>query len=183
MQAVLVIDMLEDYFRGGPLRAARATLTGRINALTAQARQAGVPVIWVRQAFREDLSDAFLIMRKKNIRITIAGTPGAQILEELQQAPEDHEVVKKRYSAFHGTDLDALLARLHVTELILAGINTHACIRMAAIDAYQRDYEVVIPKDCVASPDAAHHDVTLRYLGQEIAQVTRLAALLEARSV
>jgi nicotinamidase-related amidase len=33
----------------------------------------------------------------------------------------------------------------------LAGINTHACIRTAAIDAFQRDYDVILAGDCIAS--------------------------------
>ena len=63
---------------------------------------------------------------------------------------------------------------------MLAGINTHACIRMAAIDAYQRDLDVVIPEDCVSSPDEEHHRVTLGYLGLEIAQVISLASFLKS---
>ncbi len=178
MKAVLVIDMLEDFFGDGALRTMRADLVTRINRLTAQARQVNLPVIWVRQAFRDDLEDAFLAMRKHNIRITIAGTPGGEILAELQRAPDDHEIVKKRYSAFFQTELDARLATLRVTELVLVGVNTHACIRTTAIDAYQRDLHVVIPYDAVASQDREHHDVTLRYLQREIAEVTSLDDVL-----
>jgi nicotinamidase-related amidase len=174
MKAVLVIDMLEDFFREGPLAAIRKELTERINTLTSRARSAGVPVIWVRQEFREDLADAFLAMRKKNIKVTIAGTRGCEILAELNRAAGDHEIVKKRYSAFYGTELDGLLSELNVTELVLSGINTHACVRTAAIDAYQRDMDVTIPCDCVASYDIEHHDVTLRYLGWGIAKVVSL---------
>lgn len=180
--AVLVIDMLEDFFRDGPLRTARGALTTRINTLTARARASGIPIIWVRQAFRDDLADAFLAMRRQGIRMTIAGTPGCQILAELRRTAEDFELVKKRYSAFYDTALDALLAELDATTLILAGVNTHACIRMAAIDAYQRDLEVVIPRECVASPDAEHHEVTLRYLGREIARVVSLEEVLASLS-
>ena len=75
------------------------------------------------------------------------------------------------------TNLEDLLRDLAVEELILAGINTHACIRMAAIDAYQHDLEVIIARDCVASHDAEHHEVTLRYLNLEIAQVCDLKDL------
>jgi hypothetical protein len=37
---------------------------------------------------------------------------------------------------------------------------------------------VVIPEECVASPDRVHHRVTLDYLGEEIARVLPLATLL-----
>ncbi|WP_353682583.1 isochorismatase family protein [Mesorhizobium sp.] len=39
---------------------------------------------------------------------------------------------------------------------MLCGVNTHACIRMAAVDAYQRDFRVVLAEECVGSYDAEH---------------------------
>ena len=172
--ALLVIDMLEDFFVDGPLAAARARLTAAVNELIRKARRRNVPVIWVRQEFERDLSDAFLIMRKRTIPKTIKGTKGALILPELDRRPEDREVVKKRYSAFFRTDLDEQLRTLRVDTVVLAGINTHACVRTAAIDAYQRDLEVRIVRDCVLSPDEEHHRVSLEYLGDEISVVVDL---------
>ena len=174
MKAVLVIDMLEDFFAGGPCKSMRVDLTDRINTLTSSARRHGVPVIWVRQEFQEDLADAFAAMRRKNIQITIAGTPGCGILGELQRAESDDEIIKKRYSAFFRTKLEDVLAQRGVKRVLLAGVNTHACVRMTAVDAYQRDLEVTILGDCVASYDMEHHAVTLRYLARDIAEVANL---------
>ena len=180
MKALVVIDMLEDFFREGNLRVVRKELAAQINLLVVRVRRAGIPVIWVRQEFRDNLEDAFLAMREKHISITIAGTEGSQILEELKPLPDDYEVVKKRYSAFYGTGLDELLEKQGITELILAGVNTHACIRTSAIDAYQRDLKVTIPRECVASNDLAHHEITLSYLNREISTVVGLEALFRS---
>jgi len=109
----------------------------------------------------------------------IKGTAGPQILDELNRSDADLEIVKKRYSMFFQTDLDALLQELGTDQIILAGVNTHACIRMAAMDAYQRDFEVMIVRECVASRDAHHHDVTMDYLGGGVA---RLVSLNELRA-
>jgi isochorismate hydrolase len=54
---------------------------------------------------------------------------------------------------------------------VIAGVNTHACVRMTAIDAYQRDYDVIVAAECVASSDPEHHDVTLRYLDGRVARI------------
>ena len=113
-------------------------------------------------------------MKKENIRITIAGTIGCRVLSELVRTDADYKIVKKRYSAFFGTELKKVLLDLGITDLLLAGVNTHACIRTAAIDAYQRDLEVIIPIECVASYDQAHHDITLKYLDGHIAKVVQL---------
>lgn len=80
-------------------------------------------------------------------------------------------IVKKRHSAFFGTSLDELLATLSPDVLVLAGINTQACIRATAIDAYQRDFDVVLAGDCVASYDREQHDSTLRYVVGRIANI------------
>jgi isochorismate hydrolase len=80
---------------------------------------------------------------------------------------------------FYGTRLEPLLQELETDPLILAGVNTHACIRTAAIDAYQRDFQVIIVRDCVASKDLEHHEITLDYLDGGIATVMTLSELRE----
>src|SRR5262245_10972349 len=168
---LLVIDLLNDYFRQhAPLAAQRGQLVAAVNRLAEAFRRARQPILWVRQEFAPDLSDAFLRMRRENLRVTIAGTDGCELLPELERYPSEKVLVKKRYSAFFGTDLDETLAALRPETLVLAGINTHACVRTTAIDAYQRDYQVLVASDCVASYDAEHHEVTRRYLDAGIAR-------------
>jgi nicotinamidase-related amidase len=175
---LLVIDLLNDYFRQhAPLAAQRGQLVASVNRLAAAFRETRQPVLWVRQEFAPDLSDAFLRMRRENLRVTIAGTDGCELLPELERHASEKVLVKKRYSAFFGTDLDETLAVLRPEILVLAGINTHACVRTTAIDAYQRDYEVIIASDCVASYDAEHHEVTKRYLDAGIARFVSSAEI------
>jgi nicotinamidase-related amidase len=168
--ALIVIDMLHDFLRTWA-PASRQRLVHSTNALIGILRGHGRPVVWVRQEFEPDLRDAFPEMRAKGISITIRGTQGCQIDSDLMVAPSDTVIVKKRYSAFYGTTLDQLLADLKPGSLILAGINTHACIRMTAIDAYQRDRDVIVAADCVGSYDQEHHDVSLRYMRGKIASI------------
>ncbi len=146
-------------------------LVGSINELAAIMRVRDHPVIWVRQEFDPDLHDAFAEMRAKEIRATIKGTPGCEILSGLNRLPSDRVIVKKRYSAFFGTNLDEVLAQFGPSAVILAGINTHACIRMTAIDAYQRDWPVVLASDSIDSYDREHHEITLKYMKDKIASV------------
>ena len=169
MLATLVIDMQVDFFAHERLAQRRAALVESINELVAISRASGAPVIWVKQEFAADLSDALPEVRRKNIRIVIAGTPGAAILPELDVRPSDIQVIKKRYSAFHGTDLDRLLETLCCDRLIVAGVNSHACVRTTVIDAYQRDYPVLLATDCIASHDADHHAISMRYMDGKLA--------------
>lgn len=168
MVCLLVIDMVNDYLDRWP-DGERQALISATNDLVDAVRHKHHEVIWVRQAFNEDLSDAFLEMRDKQIKMTIEGTRGAQIHPDLHREVTDPVILKKRYSAFFQTGLDDLLGKLKPDAIILAGLNTHACIRMAAIDAYQRDYRVIVATDCIGSQDTRHAEVTLAYLKDKIA--------------
>jgi nicotinamidase-related amidase len=177
--ALIVVDLLNDFFeRSSVLAEQRARLATATNELTRGVREAGLPVIWIRQELEGDLSDAPLEQRDRNLRMLIAGTSGCALLPELVCSPSDRVVIKKRYSAFFGTDLDRALAALNPELLIVCGINTHACIRTTVIDAYQRDYRVIVAADAIGSTDAEHHDVTVRYLDGKMARFLSNARIL-----
>ena len=177
---LLIIDMLNDFFRQhAHLAEQRPRLVAAVNTLAEAFREHGQPVLWVRQEFAPDLHDAFLEMRKHNLRVTIAGTDGCELLPELDRRPADKTIVKKRYSAFFGTDLEATLRSGRPDMLVVAGINTHACVRTTVIDAYQRDYEVVVATECIASYDEAHHEMTKRYLDGAIARLLPNREIIE----
>jgi nicotinamidase-related amidase len=178
--ALIIVDMLNDFFeRNAALELQRGQLVKGLNSLIAAFRENNQPIIWVRQEFAPDLHDAFLDMRKNNHSITIAGTPGCEILSELDRRDKDITIIKKRYSAFFGTDLDQYLERIAPDALVMAGINTHACVRTTAIDAFQRDYEVIIAEDCVASYDDVHHEISLRYLERAIARLSGNSQIID----
>lgn len=176
---VLIVDMQVDFFRKDVLARLRPALTSSTNELATAARAAGASIVWVKQEFAPDLSDAPLEARRERIAVTIAGTPGASLLPELDVARLDTVVVKKRYSAFFGTDLERILEESRCSQLIVAGINTHACIRATVVDAYQRDYEVLLARDCIASHDEEHGDITWRYMDGKLGRGLRNDALLK----
>jgi nicotinamidase-related amidase len=168
---LLVVDMQNDFFRQhASLLARRSELVSAINRVTGAFRDRRLPVVWVRQEFQRDLSDGSLEMRTRRVGVTIAGTAGCEILSELERHPSERVIVKKRYSAFFRTVLDDLLAVVRPDALVIAGINTHACIRTTVIDAYQRDFEVVVVSDGVGSYDAEHDAVTRKYLDGKMAR-------------
>lgn len=178
-RCLLVIDLLNDFLDHWDRQTVDA-LVSNTNRLASAFRESGFPVIWVRQEFRPDLSDAFLEMRDRRVELCIEGTRGAQLHPDLDCWPDDSMIVKKRYSAFFRTGLDDLLLRSGVNEITICGINTHACVRMAAIDGYQRDIRVVLAKECIDSYDTAHAQMSLSYMDGKIARLTPVAEILAA---
>jgi nicotinamidase-related amidase len=176
--AFLVVDMQKDFFREGRLANHHDRLVVSINELVDAAHAGDTPVIWVRQEFSPDLFDAPLHDRRTGRRITIEGTEGVELLDGLHIADDDHEIIKKRYSAFFETNLDEILKEFSINRIIVAGINTMSCVRMAAIDAYQRDYDVILALDAVDAYDVAQHESTLEYLSHAIAKELRNREIL-----
>ena len=123
---LIVIDMLNDFLDRWQADE-RAGLIGRTNHLIAAFRELSCPVIWVRQAFKPDLSDAYLEMRDKKISVIIEGTHGAQIHDDLDCRASDTIVIKKRYSAFFGTNLYDIVNR-HDQTFFGSGRREHACL-------------------------------------------------------
>ncbi|MCL9783453.1 cysteine hydrolase [Vibrio sp. S4M6] len=161
---LLVIDMQEDFFREGRLAKKRARFTDSLNELISAFRLKNQNIIWVRQVFKDDLSDSYLALRHSGHKWTVDGTHGCELLSELDKLCSEHEIIKKRYSAFFRTELDSILNKLSPNEIVIAGVNTHACIRVTAIDAYQRDYKLVLAEECIDSYDQGCHDESFGYL-------------------
>ena len=163
--ALLIIDMLQGFFISkNRLNKNKTKLIENINELVDMFHRKNIPVIWVRQEYESDLSDAPLYNQQNKKSVTIKGTDDCLVLPELHKIEKDIEVIKKRFSAFFKTDLNKILKDLNIDELVVCGVNTMTCVRVTAIDAYQRDFSVVLAKDCVDSYDKKQHKNSLKYL-------------------
>lgn len=167
--AIAIIDVQRDFFRDVDMAQDKDRLIEKINELTQMARLSNTPVIWVQQVFKEDLSDAYLGMRRNGVRITVEGDPGSELLPELVVKDSDNHIIKKRYSAFFNTELKGLLESKGVKKLIVGGVKTHNCVRMTAVDAYQNDYDVILATDCLANVGDEHDELTIKFLSKHIA--------------
>lgn len=66
-------------------------------------------------------------------------------------------------SAFFESPLDSLLMYLRVRRLVLTGLAVEGCVLFTANDAYLRDFELVIPRDCVAGQTRRAERRSLEY--------------------
>jgi ureidoacrylate peracid hydrolase len=176
--AVLVIDMQNDFgAKGGMFDRAGIDISmiQRAVAPTARvltaARQVGIPVVYLKMAFRPDLSDAgptdapnwikhLPLAAGKNVpapdgtasRILIRDTWNTDILPELAPLEGDIILYKHRFSGFYDTDLDAVLKRCGAKYLLVTGCTTSICVESTIRDAMFRDYSCVLFADCTGEP-------------------------------
>ena len=93
----------------------------------------------------------------------VRGTEETNVVGELADLPGTL-IPKRRYSAFYDTDLAERLEALNPDKLIVVGVCTDICVMHTTADGRNRDYEVEIPVDCVASFDAGAHEVALKHM-------------------
>jgi nicotinamidase-related amidase len=183
--AAVAIDMhrghLDPAVATLPLPAERCgPVIKRAAALFDALRELAVPVIHVVTEYRDAgeiaanpfwkaVDDDPAKARRGILRHNLAGSRGTEIIPELLD-PRDRVVRgKKRYSAFHATDLEFVLRRLGVDTVILAGINTTTCVLCAGFEATNRDLRVVIAADAVDSMDGEEmHSFALRLMAAAI---------------
>ena len=126
--ALLIVDV-----QTGVVASAhgRDAVIANIARLADKARDAGVPVIWVRHNSKE----------------FVAGSENWAIVAELGPQRGD-PIIDKRYGdAFEDTDLEAVLARLGVGRLVVTGAQSDACIRSTIHGAFARGYDVTLVSD------------------------------------
>ena len=95
----------------------------------------------------------------------IAGTPGAQIVPELQQSRGELVLRKHTISAFESTDLDVRLRRRRIDTLIIGGVVAHYAVLSAALSASDRGYHVIVPRSTTTSATQDRYDFALSVLG------------------
>lgn len=193
--ALLVIDA-QHYMtgrRGAKDNASRYPLacgetafaaTDQMVRLLAASRAVGIPVFFTRYVVDPVNNDVGMFHRKIGIGIGrgenlyFAGTHGSEIVPELKPLPTEIVIDKKKYSAFFGTPLLALLIDRRVDTCIIAGGSTSNCIRATAVDAMQYNFFTVVPQEAVFDRLQISHQVNLFDINRSYADVVPVDEVL-----
>ena len=157
--AMIVVDMQNDFVKeGAPIEIPRSRdMVPRLNRLLNACREHNILVIYIHHAIRGGDIDAGRLADHheavRNSKAIIAGTENVEIYDGLKPHPGDLLVAKPRYSAFHGTDLEAILRSKEFDTLIISGTVTDVCCESTARDAFSRDYKVIFLSDGNAGHD------------------------------
>ena len=109
----------------------------------------GLPVFFSRVGLS---TDPAICGRWKN-RSQIKGIAELQeVVEQLAVRSDEVTILKYMPSVFHSTELNTCLVQHGVDTLIVCGLVTSGCVRATVVDAFSRNYRVVVPVECVADP-------------------------------
>jgi nicotinamidase-related amidase len=169
--ALLLIDVINDleFPEKDQILPFIRPMAEAILELKKRATAAGVPVIYVNDNFGRWQSN-FNAQIEHCLHDDVAGR---ELVELLRPDEDDYFVLKPKHSGFYSTSLDILLDYLGAKTLITVGLAADICVLFTANDAYQRDFHVVVPEDCVASNTAADRDFALRQMRKILKADTR----------
>jgi ureidoacrylate peracid hydrolase len=188
--AVLVIDIQNDWCHedGAYARAGHDAriLRERVPAVAefiAGVREAGRPLIHVGTTHGPWTNSPAWVARLKSRNIDPASflLPGGWGSEfyGITPMPGEWVVIKHRFSAFVGTDLDLVLRTRGITTVVLTGCTTHVCVQNTAMHALMHNYHVVVVEDCTAAFTVEEHEQAIAYMGKLSVAITRAQTVLD----
>ena len=113
----------------------------RINAVTAKARQAGSPVIFIQHDGEPGGEDV------------VPFTEGWKLHPELEVRPGDPVIRKTTCDAFYGTNLETELRSRGINTLLLMGYATDFCVDATLRSAASKDFAVIVVADAHTTSD------------------------------
>lgn len=167
------------------LAAISAPVVDRIGELCDAARGAGVRVLHATAARRDDAAGSntnarlFAAVRRSPVTL-LPGSAEAQIVPRLGPRPEDLVLSRLHgLSPMTGTDLDPILRNLGVDTVIVTGVSVNVAITNLVMDAVNRGYQVVVPRDAVAGVPTEYADAVLDNTLAVLATITTVDRIVE----
>ena len=175
--ALLVMDVQQGIVERYGEEAAR--LLERLGSALEAARAAGITVIYVRVAFRPGYPEVSSANRSFAALSASGGftdeDPATKIHPAIVPQPGEIVVVKKRVSAFSGSDLELVLRAKNITALVLTGIATSGVVLSTLREAADRDYQLLVLTDACADSDPEVHRVLTEKVFPRQAEIASVA--------
>jgi len=177
--------MQNDYVKPPSQDSTVGQAMGATIRIVETARSLKVPVIYTRRIYRKDGLHSSRVHALKGLAqkpITIEGTWGAEIVEELKPQRGDIIIDKIRYSGFFRTPLETVLRGLGAVFVFMVGGSTHWGVEATARDAEQEDFIPIVVSDATHSTTDELQRASLRNISMFIGFVVSSEETIELLS-
>jgi nicotinamidase-related amidase len=163
-------------------------LIGNCARLAARAREIGVAVLHCTAETRDDGRGAnhnarlFAGVKKSPVRLT-HGSAAVQVPDAI--GVDARDLVLPRYHGLGpmtGTQLDSILRNLGATTIVGVGVSVNVGMTNLALDAVNRGYQTVLPRDAIAGVPKEYADAVIDNTLSLIATISTTAEVLTAWS-
>ena len=182
--ALLNIDLANMWTQAGSAYACDGMdeMIPGVQRLLAVARARGIPIFFTTMAYAipsGPSSDAGLLQHKWATELFPLGLAEVEIDERLARQPDEHFIVKKRASAFHGTYLSGALRSAGVDTVIVTGVTASGCIRNTVEDAIAEGFRPIVVRECIGDRVPGTVEWNLFDIDAKFADVESLDTVLE----
>jgi nicotinamidase-related amidase len=152
-------------------------LTANVTKAIASARANNIKVIYVIVGFRPGAPERNVPKGEDNPFAKIDMEGFMKIDPALEPLPNEIVVVKRRISAFTGSDLEVILRAQGIQHVILTGYATSGVILSTYCEASDKDYKLTILSDCCGNADEMVQDVLINKVFPRMATIASLETL------
>ena len=103
----------------------------------------------------------------------------SELINEFE-IPQTERITKSQFDAFYDTNLNDILQKNDIEQVIITGVMTHLCCETTARSAFVHGYNVFFPLDGTATYNMEFHLATLTNLAHGFANITSTKILKQA---
>ncbi len=186
--AILFFDLLNGYYHlaDDATKARMKPMVDNATRLMKAGRQAGVPIAFARGNHRPDGATTPLLLTDTDYAIqpwpggvpvrsanppAVAGSPSSEVIPELDPRPDDYDIPKFRWSAFHQTYLDLALRARGIDTLIVSGGSTDVGVAATVFEGRDLDYHQIVVRDACGAREQQVHDMLMDWVFPRMGRV------------
>lgn len=172
--ALLVMDVQAEIVKG---LTDSTPLLRNVKSAIKKARANNIPIIYIVVGFRKGYPEVSSINKGfatlKNGDRVFDNEEAYKVEPSIAPEQGDVIIIKKRVSAFTGSDLEVVLRSMGIKHIVLSGIATSGVVLSTLREAADKDYEITVIADCCADgDDEVHHVLTTKVFPRQAQVVT-----------
>ncbi|MBT3668910.1 MAG: isochorismatase family protein [Chloroflexi bacterium] len=176
--ALIVLDM-QDYFLKPESHAfipSAEAIIPRINLLIEEFNKRNMAKFYTQHIDQNESEGMMGVWWNKNL---LNENPLKSISSDLK-IDKMQKITKSQYDAFWNTELEKMLTKRSITDIIITGVMTHLCCETTARSAFVRGFNVIFTIDGTATYNEEHQMGSLRNLAHGFAHVETIEEVIKS---